>query len=119
MRSSRPTATTIGLTLYAASASAHAFLDTAVPAVGSTVHTAPAEVTINFTQGVEPLFTTIVVTSAAGVRVDTGAVHWAGDEMHIAIGLKPLPPGVYKVTWHATSVDTHKTEGSFRFTLQP
>ena len=25
----------------------------------------------------------------------------------------PLKPGIYKVTWHAVSVDTHRTQGSF------
>jgi methionine-rich copper-binding protein CopC len=33
------------------------------------------------------------------------------------IGLKPLAPGSYRVRWHALSVDTHNTEGSFSFTV--
>jgi hypothetical protein len=32
---------------------------------------------------------------------------------------QPLKPGVYKVIWHAVSVDTHKTQGSFQFTVKP
>ena len=32
------------------------------------------------------------------------------------IGLKSLAPGTYRVRWHALSVDTHTTEGSFSFT---
>ena len=35
--------------------------------------------------------------------------------MHIS--LRPLPPGTYKVNWHVLSVDTHKTEGSYSFTV--
>jgi methionine-rich copper-binding protein CopC len=31
------------------------------------------------------------------------------------IGLKPLPPGTYKVHWRVLSVDTHTTEGAFSF----
>jgi copper resistance protein C len=31
------------------------------------------------------------------------------------VGLKSLSPGTYRVRWHALSVDTHKTEGSFTF----
>jgi len=100
-------------------ARAHAFLQTAIPAVGSTVHAAPSEVVITFSQGIEPLFTKIAVTGAGGARVDSGAVHLAGDNTHAAIGLKPLPPGTYKVVWHATSVDTHKSQGSFSFTVAP
>jgi methionine-rich copper-binding protein CopC len=32
---------------------------------------------------------------------------------------KPLPPGVYTVTWSAVSVDTHHTQGDFQFTVKP
>jgi methionine-rich copper-binding protein CopC len=31
------------------------------------------------------------------------------------VGLKPLPPGTYRVHWRVLSVDTHTTEGSFTF----
>jgi len=31
----------------------------------------------------------------------------------------PLPPGLYKVTWHAVSVDTHRTQGDFSFSVKP
>ena len=117
MRASRPMLAAL-LTLYAGAASAHAFLKTATPAVGSTVPQGPSQVIITFTEGVEPRFTTITVVDAAGARVDTGALQEVnGDNQRLAIGLKPLRPGTYKVTWHATSVDTHKTEGSYSFTV--
>jgi copper resistance protein C len=32
---------------------------------------------------------------------------------------KTLAPGVYIVNWHAVSVDTHHTQGSFEFTVKP
>ena len=101
-------------------ASAHAFLDTATPAVGSTVRQAPSEVVIDFTEGVEPQFSTITVQDASGAPVAAGGVHLEGSgDTHLAVGLKPLRPGTYKVVWHATSTDTHKTEGSFSFTVSP
>jgi len=106
-----------GVTLFGGAASAHAFLDTSVPPVGSTVQQAPAEVSIHFTEGVEPLFSTIVVQDASGARVDAGGAHLEGDDTHLAVGLKPLPPGTYEVIWHATATDTHKTQGSFTFTV--
>ncbi len=103
-----------------APALAHAFLKSATPAVGSTVPAAPAQVVITFTEGVEPGFSTIEVQDAVGKRVDKGDVHAApGDNTRLAVGLNPLTPGTYKVVWHATSVDTHKTEGSFAFTVAP
>ena len=109
----------LGFALWAGHASAHAFLQTATPAVGSTVSSAPGEVVITFTEGVEPRFSTISVTDSSGARVDSGAVHGGSRGDQLAVGLKPLPPGTYKVVWHATSVDTHKTEGNFNFTVKP
>jgi methionine-rich copper-binding protein CopC len=107
------------LLLAAPPASAHAFLQTASPAVGSTVRQAPAEVVIDFTEGVEPDFSTVAVQSAAGADVTQGPPHRGADPQHLAVALKPLPPGEYVVTWHAVSVDTHKTDGKFRFTVDP
>jgi methionine-rich copper-binding protein CopC len=108
------------LLLVAPAALAHAFLLSADPAAGNTVPAAPHEVRITFTEGVEPGFSTIAVTDAAGHRVDQGGIQpVAGSDRVLAVGLGALPAGTYKVVWHATAVDTHKTEGSFTFTVVP
>ncbi len=106
-----------GLALYAGQASAHAFLKTATPAVGSTVQQPPSQVVIDFTEDVEPKFSTITVQDASGGAVQTGDVQLQGGNTHLAIAVKPLKAGTYTVTWHATAVDTHKTEGHFSFTV--
>jgi copper resistance protein C len=104
--------------LLSGAALAHAFLDHAVPAVGATVAQAPAEVTIWFTQRLEPAFAGCAVTNAAGQRVDTGQVAVdAKDPQELHVPLKPLAPGEYKVSWHVVSVDTHRTTGDFSFTV--
>jgi methionine-rich copper-binding protein CopC len=41
----------------------------------------------------------------------------SGTEMDLP--LKKLPPGRYRVTWHAVSVDTHHTEGKYNFLILP
>ncbi len=92
---------------------AHAFLDHAEPSVGSTVQTAPRELSLAFTEELEPAFSAVEVRDGNGVRVDLGKARISASTMRI--GLKPLPPGTYAVQWHALSVDTHKTEGSFSF----
>jgi copper resistance protein C len=94
-------------------AQAHAFLDHASPLVGSTVPAAPHEVALWFTQNLEPAFSTVEVTDGSGARVDTGKAQVSGNTMRI--GVKALGPGGYRVRWHALSVDTHTTEGSFTF----
>jgi copper resistance protein C len=97
-------------------ASAHAFLDHASPAVGSSVPTAPPAVTIWFTQDLEPAFSSMTVTNAAGQRVDVGNVRVVpGQPDALQVGLKPLLPGTYTVSWHVVSVDTHPTQGTFTF----
>ena len=100
-------------------ADAHAMLRNASPGVGST-GPAPKSVVITFTEAVEPSFSTIWVQDAKGARVDAGPPHTlAGDGRRLEVPLKALTPGIYTVVWHATSVDTHKTEGRFTFTVVP
>ena len=94
-------------------AQAHAFLDHAEPRVGSTVQSAPHELSLSFTEELEPAFSTVEVRDANGARVDQGKAQISGNTMRV--GLKSLPPGTYRVRWQALSVDTHKTEGSFTF----
>ncbi len=97
-------------------ASAHAFLDHASPAVGSAVPSAPDAVTLWFTQDLEPAFSKVTVTNQAGQRVDLGSVRVPpGQPDVLQVGLKPLPPGTYTVSWHVVSVDTHPTQGTFTF----
>jgi methionine-rich copper-binding protein CopC len=100
----------------ALAARAHAFLDHASPAVGSSIPAAPAIVTLWFTQDLEPAFSNVTVTNQAGQRVDLGNAQIpSGSPAELQIGLKPLPPGTYLVSWHVVSVDTHPTEGTFTF----
>jgi methionine-rich copper-binding protein CopC len=99
-------------------ARAHAYLRRAVPAVGSTVPSAPAEVVCDFTEELEPSFSKLEVQDASGKRVDTGDMHLApNDARQMIIGLSKVGPGTYTVIWHAVSVDTHRTEGRFTFNV--
>jgi methionine-rich copper-binding protein CopC len=99
------------IALAPVAAQAHAFLDHANPLVGSTVPAAPHEVVLTFTQNLEPAFSTAQVTDSSGARVDQGKAQVSGNTMTVA--LKSIGPGSYKVRWHALSVDTHSTEGTF------
>jgi len=94
-------------------ASAHAFLDHAEPRVGNTVATAPREVTLWFTQKLEPAFSSITVTNSAGQRVDTGKTRVSGNQM--SVSLRSGGAGAYRVNWRVLSVDTHRTDGNFTF----
>ncbi len=106
---------TVTLLLVGGAAGAHAFLEEAEPRVGSTVHAVPREVTLRFTQDLEPAFSTVTITDAAGDRVDAGKPNFGGNI--IRVPLREIGAGSYRVTWRVLSVDTHPTEGSFNFVV--
>jgi copper resistance protein C len=101
------------LVLATGAAQAHAFLDHAEPRVGNKVATPPHEVTLWFTQKLEPAFSRITVTNAAGERIDSGKTRVSGSQM--SVPLRGGGSGTYHVNWHVLSVDTHTTEGNFTF----
>src|SRR5712664_1887853 len=95
---------------------AHAHLVRATPAAGGTVNAAPSEVTLRFSEKLEPKFSSVVVRDAAGKQVDKGETTVdKADRMVIRVLLPPLEPGVYKVEWKVMSTDTHKIDGNFTF----
>jgi methionine-rich copper-binding protein CopC len=109
-----------GALLLPARALAHAHLDRASPASGSTVDSAPKEVTIWFTEALEPKFSTIEVRDAKGAAMQAGPATLApGNTAQLRVPLKPLPPGTYKVIWRVLSVDTHRSQGDFSFRVGP
>ena len=98
---------------------AHAFLDHAEPKVGSTVTNSPAEIKVWFTQNLEPAFSTLEVRNAQDKEVDKKDAHLDDkDKSLFRVSLPQLPDGTYTVIWHAVSVDTHKTQGRFEFTVK-
>jgi methionine-rich copper-binding protein CopC len=95
---------------------AHAHLVRATPAAGGTVQAAPTEVTLRFSEKLEPKFSSVVVRDSAGKQVNKGdAAVDKADRTLIRVSLPSLEPGVYKVEWRAVSADTHKINGDFTF----
>jgi copper resistance protein C len=101
-------------------AEAHAFLDQAVPPVGGAVPASPKEIRLNFSEGVEPRFSGIQLATSDGRTIATGPVALApGDDRQLILAVPLLVPGHYRVSWHVVSVDTHRTEGEYTFTVGP
>jgi copper resistance protein C len=110
----------LGLLLIVVAASTklegHAFLERAEPAVGSTVQTSPGQVSIWFSEKIEPQVSAIQVFDVSGKQVDKGDVHLdRSNKALLRVSLPPLHAGKYKVVWRVVSVDTHVTKGSFTF----
>lgn len=111
----------LALLTAAAPAFAHALLKKATPAVGGAVSASPSEIRITFSEGVEPNFSGLILTSQAGGSIPVGksSVDPSDNTTLVTPVSQPLKPGVYTVSWHAVAVDTHKTQGSFQFTVKP
>jgi len=110
------TLATASIMLGAGAAWAHAELKQASPGVDGTVKAAPTEVTLKFSERLEPAFTAVIVRDAAGKRVDKadGKID-RSDRTVMRASLQPLLPGIYIVEWRALTTDTHRTEGAFIF----
>ncbi len=97
---------------------AHAFLERADPAVGSSVQISPGEVRIRFTENIEPAVSSIQVFDASGKEVDKRDLHLdRSDHALLHVSLSPLEAGSYNVIWRVVSVDTHVTNGNFTFRI--
>jgi len=107
------------LLIAPAAVPAHAFLDHADPAVGSTVPAPPRVIHLWFTQELESAFSWVTVTDRSGASVSDGpATIDPSNKSELTVKLKPLSAGMYTVKWHALSVDTHTTEGDFTFQIK-
>jgi copper transport protein len=100
-----------------AAVSAHALLRASTPASGSTLGSAPGEVTITFTERPDLRLTTVKVLDAGGrdhVSGPAEALPEPADSIRAPLG--PLADGVYTVSWRTVSaVDGHVSAGSFAF----
>ena len=103
--------------LAAGTASAHANLISSVPADGVTVPTAPAQITMNFTEPPDPTLSVVDVLGAGGNVLPGVGKPTLQPPKTLTVSLPPkLPDGVYTVSWRvASSTDGHVTAGSFAF----
>jgi copper resistance protein C len=110
--------------LASSSAFAHAHLESQLPAADSEV-TSPKELRLNFSEGVEEKFTKVAISldgpgeSTEIIQTQSVSTDPANKKVLIVVPAVPLAPGKYKVEWHAVSVDTHKSEGVYRFKVTP
>jgi copper resistance protein C len=101
-------------------AQAHAELQKANPDPDASLKAAPTEIRLWFSEALEPAFSTIEVDDASGQSVthDKAALD-PNDAKELVLVLPALPPGKFTVEWHAVSVDTHKTRGTYTFRIAP
>lgn len=98
-------------------AGAHAFLEKATPSAGANLRVTPAKIELSFSEALEPAFSGVTVTNAAGTDMSAASSVASGTQMSLSLGM--LKPGRYSVRWHVVSVDTHRTDGHYNFTVLP
>ncbi|WP_329382186.1 copper resistance protein CopC [Streptomyces sp. NBC_01351] len=104
----------------AAPATAHAALTASDPKDGAVVATAPAQVTLSFSEQVAMGDDSIRVLDPQGKRVDTGELHdlCSANTIRYGTALRAgLPNGTYTVAWQAVSADSHPIAGAFTFSI--
>lgn len=96
------------------SALAHASIQSGFPKPRQELRRAPAEVELDFDQGVEVVPGSLRVYSARG-RIVSYGVHTHKNGHVVAADLRHLPTGAYTVRWRALSGDGHVVSGVFTF----
>jgi len=104
--------------LTAAPAFAHSHPVTMTPAPDSVV-TAPTEVSIVFSEDLEPRFSSLKLVDSNRIVVSKEpSVLDPKNAKHMTLALPPLPPGVYTLQWMSSSVDGHRLSRSYNFTVK-
>ena len=103
-----------------ASAWAHAALLRTTPSASGTVNVAPSQVTLAYSEPVEPRFAIVSATNAAGRQVTSGEPRSApGSPQTLVTPLQRVPEGWYLVFWRVISADGHPVRGAFTFAVGP
>ena len=102
------------LSLAATVALAHAHLKKAVPADGSVVGTAPANVVLSFSEPAH--LTACWIQKADGPKQKITGLPTAASA-DISVPLPQLEPATYVLSWNVVGDDTHVVPGQIHFTV--
>jgi methionine-rich copper-binding protein CopC len=99
-------------------ASAHPKLLSASPAANSAA-AAPGKIEMHFSEGLIPAFVSIdLVEKKTSAKIAVKTSVSGGGKVLTGIPAKPLRAGPYHLTYHVTSVDTHRVQASYDFTVR-
>jgi methionine-rich copper-binding protein CopC len=112
--------TMIAANLCVYAAHAHPELQSAEPAAGRATPS-PKQIRIMFNENVIPQFSGVEVKDQAGKLIATGkaTTDSTSKKLLVVPVREVLPPGEYKVEWHAVSDDTHRVKGNYSFSVTP
>lgn len=98
---------------------AHGKLESAVPAAGSSVNSAPQTLRLTFNEDLEGAFSTVKVADSTGVIVsqEKGRVDPANPRV-LTLAVPKVTPGAYEVRWAVMTLDGHKANGTYAFQVK-
>jgi len=98
---------------------AHPELQSADPAIEAATAASPTQIRIMFNESVIPKFSGIELKDQTGRTIATGkaATDPANKKVLVVPIMEQLPPGDYKLEWHAVSDDTHRVKGNYSFSV--
>jgi copper transport protein len=103
-----------------AAAWAHAALLRTSPSASGTVNTSPKQLTLTYSEAVEPRFAIVSVTNAAAEQQTAGPpARSPTDPDTLVVPLEKLAQGWYLVWWRVISADGHPVRGAFTFAVGP
>jgi methionine-rich copper-binding protein CopC len=105
------------LIAFVPAAFAHTHPVMMMPAENETV-SSPEMVMMHFSEAVEPKFSQITVSDASGHVINKEASVVSSDAKMISVALPKLAAGVYTVNWVAVAVDSHRSQGDYKFTVK-
>jgi methionine-rich copper-binding protein CopC len=106
--------TTLGISSWA-----HASLQKSIPAENAILMEAPNEVRIEFNEALEAAFSTIAVIDDEGrsLTAAKSAVDPANSKA-MTVTLPRIATGRYHVKWTAVTVDGHRVQGNYVFSVK-
>jgi methionine-rich copper-binding protein CopC len=111
------TAALLASLLCASSVFAHTHLQSQMPAADSTV-SAPSELSLTFSEGVEADLCKVTISHDGDDILVKSLITQGPDKRTLIVTpAVPFTDGDYKIEWHVVSVDSHKSEGVYAFTV--
>lgn len=104
-----------GLTLAAATAHAHTHLKSSVPAEGSVVNAAPANIVLKFSEATRVTALTLQKEGGSEQKLAVPAAATA----EVSVPAAKLEPGKYVVNYRVVGSDNHVMSGKVQFTVDP
>jgi copper transport protein len=103
-----------------AGASAHAVLERTTPAASGTVNVPPVEVSLTYSEPVEPRFAVVSVNDADGQQLTTAPPSRSPEDVTtLTVPVDRIQQGWYLVYWRVISADGHPVRGAYTFAVGP